>query len=70
VLRRRSPVEFPSDFCYPEHGPHVGDVVLLIEYREHRRALFRVRAAVRKVSSAACGSQRSKMLTRLGSTTV
>src|SRR6266516_4521084 len=28
-----------------EHGPHVGDVVLLNGHREHRRALFRVRAA-------------------------
>src|SRR5438093_5900851 len=27
------------------HGPHVGDVVLLNGHREHRRALFRVRAA-------------------------
>ncbi|MQA26753.1 MAG: hypothetical protein GEU94_15090 [Micromonosporaceae bacterium] len=29
----------------PEHGPHVGDVVLLNGHREHRPALFRVRAA-------------------------
>src|SRR6059036_229108 len=29
----------------PEHGPHVGDVVLLNGHREHRWALFRVKAA-------------------------
>src|SRR5438034_11433050 len=29
----------------PEHGPYVGDVVLLNGHREHRPALFRVRAA-------------------------
>src|SRR5437867_803817 len=29
----------------PEHGPHLGDVVLLNGHREHRPVLFRVRAA-------------------------
>src|SRR5439155_8976081 len=28
----------------PEHGPYVGDVVLLNGHREHRQVLFRVRA--------------------------
>src|SRR5207244_3855592 len=35
----------PSIHALPEHGPHVGDVVLLNGHREHRTALFRVRAA-------------------------
>src|SRR5438094_6666788 len=40
-----------------EHGPHVGDVVLLNGHREHRQALFRVSGPLLwKVSSAACDS--------------
>jgi hypothetical protein len=31
--------------AFSEYGPYVGDVVLLNGHREHRRALFRVRAA-------------------------
>jgi hypothetical protein len=45
----------------PEQGPHVGDVVLLNGHREHRPALFRVRAA------AAEGLQRRLRLPALGS---
>ncbi|MGX7729670.1 hypothetical protein ACWPOB_10390 [Rhodococcus sp. 2H158] len=43
----------------PEHGPRVGDVVLLNGHREHRRALSRVR------SGAAEGLQRRRQLPAL-----
>src|SRR5256885_16526243 len=46
--RSHSSQQSPSGDSFrtlPEHGPHVGDVVLLNGHREHRPALFRVRAA-------------------------
>src|SRR3989442_3691581 len=46
--RSHSSQQSPSGDSFrtlPEHGPHIGDVVLLNGHREHRPALFRVRAA-------------------------
>jgi hypothetical protein len=49
---------------FPEHGPYVGDVVLLNGHREDRRPLFRIRAAPAEGLAGRVRFQRSKMLMR------
>ena len=66
--RSRRPVRAAGSCgAFPEQGPHVGDVVLGYRNRELAAPCSSLGPLQRKVSTAVCDSQRSKMFTRPGS---
>src|SRR5215204_822346 len=61
---RQTPATIGSCCAFPEQVPHVGDVILRYRRREHCSGSLVTGALLRKALTAACDSQRSKMLTR------